>query len=271
MIEAGEAVSFAAELTVAKQAAADAAQVLLRAATPATVREKQGAADLVTEVDEQAERLILERLKRHFPGDRFVAEESSAGALRHGERTWIIDPLDGTTNFVHGHPFACVSIAFADTEGLAVGVVHAPFLGEVYHAVRGGGAYLNERPLQVSAVAEGPAGLYATGFPFKAGKGDPELYFRLVADMVASSHGVRRAGSAALDCAFVAAGRLEGYFEIGVSAWDVAGGLLLVTEAGGRVTGWPGDTEPPLQTGRVLATNGKVHGWLEEKVGRAGL
>lgn len=266
----GETVPFAAEIAVARRAAADAAALLVGGPTPATVRQK-ARADLVTEVDEAAERLILDRLRRHFPSDRILAEESASGLLEAGGRTWIVDPVDGTTNFVHGHPFACVSIAMADEDGLAVGVVHAPFLGEVYHGARGAGAYLNERPLHVSDVSAGPAGLYATGFPFKEGKGDPELYFRLIAEVVASSHGVRRAGSAALDCAFVAAGRLDGYFEIGVSAWDIAAGLLLVTEAGGKVSGWPGDEDPPLRTGRVLATNGRVHEWLAEVVGGAGV
>lgn len=264
----GKEVPFAVELAVARRAAAEAAALLLSAGGPQGVREK-ARADLVTEVDEAAERLILERLRRHFPADAIVAEESAAGVVGSGRRTWIVDPLDGTANFVHGHPFACVSVALVDGEGPAVGVVHAPFLGEVYHGARGGGAFLNDRPIRVSELSAGPAGLYATGFPFKEGKGDPELYFRLVAEVVASSHGVRRAGAAALDCAYVAAGRLDGYFEIGVSSWDVAAGLLLVLEAGGRVSGWPGDTEPPLRSGRVLATNGRVHGWLEGLVGRA--
>ena len=167
MTEAGLEVPFAKELAVARRAAADAAAVLTRGGVPASVREK-GRADLVTEVDEAAERAILAHLRRHFPADAIMAEESAAEVTSEG-RIWIIDPLDGTANFVHGHPFACVSIALADEEGLAVGVVHAPFLREVYHAVRGGGAYLNDLPIRVSEVATGRAGLYATGFPFKEG------------------------------------------------------------------------------------------------------
>jgi myo-inositol-1(or 4)-monophosphatase len=261
--------AFAVELQVARRAAAEAAALLVAAGGPSAVREK-GRADLVTEVDEAAERSILAHIRRHFPEDAIVAEESAAGAVGAG-RTWIIDPLDGTANFVHGHPFACVSIALWDEAGPAVGVVHAPFLAEVYHAARGGGAFLNDRPIRVSEVAHGPAGLYATGFPFKEGKGDPELYFRLVAEIVASSHGVRRAGAAALDCAYVAAGRVDAYFEVGVSAWDVAAGLVLVSEAGGRVTGWPGDADPPLRSGRVVASNGRVHAWLDERLSRSGV
>lgn len=144
-----------------------------------------------------------------------------------------------------------------------MGVLSAPFLGEVYHAVRGGGAFLNGRPLRVSEVGDFGRSLLATGFPFKSGKGRLDAYMRLVGDAVRATHDVRRAGSAALDLAFVAAGRVEGFFEIGLAPWDVAAGMLLVTEAGGRVTGWPGDDEEPLWSGRVLATNGRVHGALE--------
>jgi myo-inositol-1(or 4)-monophosphatase len=254
------------ELETAFAAAADAAALIAGRAGADRVREK-GRADLVTEVDEAAERAIVARLRQRFPGDAIVAEESATGEAVRGRR-WIVDPIDGTTNFVHGHPFACVSIALADDEGPAVGVIHAPLLGEVYHAVRGGDAWLNGRPIRVSGVERPSASLIATGFPFKTGKGDLNAYMRLVADVVRGTHDVRRAGSAALDLAFVAAGRHEGYFEIGLAPWDVAAGMLLVTEAGGRVTGWPGDTRPPLETGRVLASNGRIHDWLHEMVGR---
>jgi myo-inositol-1(or 4)-monophosphatase len=262
----GGAVPFAAELLTARRAAAEAA-LLLRGRSGAERVRSKARADLVTEVDEASERAVVERIRDVFPGDAIVAEEFSASAELSG-RTWIVDPLDGTANYVHSHPFTCVSIAFWDAEGPAVGVVHAPFLGEVYHAVRGGGAFLNDEPIRVSEVADGGASLLGTGFPFKAGKGDPEIYFRLVSEMVLSTHGVRRAGSAALDLAYVAAGRLDGFFEIGLSPWDLAAGVLLVREAGGRVTGWPGDREPPVRTGRLIATNGAIHAWAEERIGR---
>lgn len=258
---------FAAELVVAREAAARGAEILRRGAGAGQVREK-ARADLVTQVDEDAERAISDLLRQSFPEDRIVAEEFSASAVQDGGRSWVIDPLDGTVNYVHGHPFACVSVALVDAQGPAVGVIYAPFLDEVYHAVRGRGAFLNDQPLRVSAVQDGTGGLYGTGFPFKAGKGDPETYFRLVADVLAASHGVRRAGAAALDLAYVAAGRMEGFFEIGLAPWDMAAGLLLVTEAGGRVSGWPGDAEPPLRTGRLLATNGTTHEWLVGHVQR---
>lgn len=253
------------ELEVALSAASEAAGILLGRRGADHVREK-GRADLVTAVDEASERAIEAHIRSAFPSDAFVAEEFSATVASDGRR-WIVDPIDGTTNFVHGHPFACVSIAFADAKGPAVGVIHAPFLGEVYHAIRGGGAFLNGERIAVSDVTDPSASLFATGFPFKNGKGATEPYFRLVAEMVAGTHGVRRAGAAALDLAYVACGRVDGYFEIGLSSWDLAAGVLLVSEAGGRISGWDGDTEGPLESGRILATNGHLHRWLRELTG----
>ncbi|HEX2076523.1 MAG TPA: inositol monophosphatase family protein [Longimicrobium sp.] len=252
---------FAAELAAALDAA-DAAAELIRARAGADQVREKGRADLVTAVDEAAERLIAERIRARFPADRIVGEELSADHV-HAGRRWYVDPVDGTTNFVHGHPFACVSIGFADERGLAAAVIHAPLLGEVYHAVRGGGAWLNGAPIRVTEVEHPGGALLATGFPFKSGKGSLDAWMLLVADAVRGTHDVRRAGSAALDLAFVAAGRVEGFFEIGLAPWDVAAGMLLVSEAGGRVTGWPGDADPPLHTGRILASNGHLHGWLE--------
>ena len=251
---------FAAELAVALHAAAGAAALITARGGAAEVREK-GRADLVTAVDEAAERLVAERIRTAFPGDTVVGEELSSAHVHTGRR-WYVDPVDGTTNFVHGHPFVCTSIGFADEGGLAAAVIHAPLLGEVYHAARGGGAFLNGAPIRVSDVADPGRALLATGFPFKSGKGNLDAYMRLVADAVRGTHDVRRAGSAALDLAFVAAGKVEGFFEVGLSPWDVAAGMLLVHEAGGRVTGWPGDQAPPLVTGRVLASNGSIHTWL---------
>jgi len=252
------------ELEVARAAASEAAEILLARAGVDRVREK-GRADLVTQVDEDAERAIVRRIRDAFPDDAVIAEESAASAW-DGGRAWIIDPLDGTVNYVHGHPFACVSIALVDGDGPAVGVIEAPFLREHYEAVRGGGAWLNGARIGVSAVEVGEDGLYGTGFPFKHGKGDPVRYFMMVAEILTQSQGVRRAGAAALDLAYVATGRLDGFFEIGLSSWDIAAGMLLVSEAGGRVSGWPGDDRGPLETGRVLASNARVHDWLSDRI-----
>jgi myo-inositol-1(or 4)-monophosphatase len=257
---------FAAELLVARRAAAEAAALIVAREGAAEVREKERA-DLVTAVDEAAERAVIARIRAHFPEDGIVAEETAAGAVYSGRR-WIVDPIDGTNNFVHGFPFTCVSIAFADEAGPAAAVVHAPLLGEVFHAVRGGGAFLNDAPIRVSPTDTPRRALLATGFPFKAGKGKLEPYFRMVADVMADAQDIRRAGSAALDLCYVAAGRVDGYFELGLSPWDIAAGALLVAEAGGTVSGWPGDERGPLETGRVLATNGALHGWMEEVLAR---
>ncbi|MDQ3388697.1 MAG: inositol monophosphatase [Gemmatimonadota bacterium] len=257
---------FTRELATARAAAAEAAALLRGRAGAADVREK-GVRDLVTAVDEAAERAILARITRDFPEDGLVAEESAGAAMVTEGRRWIIDPLDGTVNYVHGHPFSCVSIAFVDEDGPAAAVVHAPFLGEVYHAARGGGAFLNGSAIHVTATRDPARALLATGFPFKAGKGEPENYMQLVTEALLATHGVRRAGSAALDLAYVASGRVDGFFELGLKPWDVAAGLLLVTEAGGRVGGWAGGG-PPLTTGNVLATNGGIHAWLEALTAR---
>jgi myo-inositol-1(or 4)-monophosphatase len=261
-----------AELALARLAAAEAAALMLAAGDARESRQarEKAPADLVTRVDEAAERVILERIRSQYPRDAIVAEESAAGAIAHG-RAWIVDPIDGTVNFVHGHPFTCVSIGFAGEDGLAVGVIHAPFLGEVYHAVRGGGAWCNDRPLRVSRTVAPREALLATGFPFKPGKGDPDDFLRIVGRMLRTTRGVRRAGSAALDLAYVAAGRVDGFFELGLAPWDIAAGALLVSEAGGRLSGWPGDADPgALHTGNVLASNGVLHEWLETMVAGSG-
>lgn len=261
-----DAAPFAAELRAAFEAAAAASALIVARGGADEVREK-GRADLVTAVDEAAERAIAQVIRARFPGDRIVGEELSSEHV-HAGRRWYVDPIDGTTNFVHGHPFVCVSIAFADEDGVAAAVIQAPLLGETFHATRGGGAFLDGRPMRVTAADDPRRALLATGFPFKSGKGNLDAYMLLVADAVRGTHDVRRAGSAALDLAFVAAGRVEGFFEIGLAPWDVAAGMLLVHEAGGRVTGWPGDAEPPLHTGRVIATNGGIHAWLEALAAR---
>jgi myo-inositol-1(or 4)-monophosphatase len=258
--------SFAAETAFALHTAAAAARLIASRAGTTDVQEKQRA-DLVTDVDVASERLIAAAVRERFPADAIVGEETATAAVASGRR-WIVDPIDGTTNFVHGHPFVAVSIALVDDEGPAVGVVHAPFLSTVFHASRRGGAFRDGEPMRVSAETEFGRSLLATGFPFKSGKGDLDAYMLMVADTVRRTRDVRRAGSAALDLAFTAAGIVEGFFEIGLAPWDVAAGILLVTEAGGRVTGWPGDTAPPIDSGRVLASNGAIHADLEALAAR---
>jgi myo-inositol-1(or 4)-monophosphatase len=219
----------------------------------------KGRVDLVTAADRKAEDVVVSAIRRRFPGHRIVAEEGapdSSGA----SSCWIVDPLDGTTNFVHGLPLFGVSIAFARDGDVVVGVVHAPRLGETFHAVRGGGAALNGRPIRVSLTGELIRSLLATGFAYdRWDRADNNLaeFGRLTM----LTRGVRRFGAAAIDLAYVAAGRLDGYWELGLRPWDVAAGSLLVAEAGGRVSDLAGG-DAYRDGGQIVASNGRLHSRL---------
>ncbi len=212
------------------------------------IRTKSTEVDLVTEYDEAAERLITGRLRQAFPDHRLVAEEGGVQGQDAGSYSWYIDPLDGTNNFAHGYPVFCVSLALYEGRRPLLGVIFDPIREECFHAVAGGGAFLS-RPgreplrLQVSAAPRLANSLLATGFPYNRHT-SPHNNLRQLEAFLKQAHGIRRAGSAALDMAFVAAGRLDGYWEFLLNSWDVAAGLLLVTEAGGKVgdmTGQPLD------------------------------
>lgn len=236
-------------------AIAQAAGDLIRARwdQPVDVSHK-GEVDLVTEVDLASEALIVEALRARFPADHIVAEEGSGGD-REGAppaaRTWIIDPLDGTTNFSHGLPHFCVSIALCDADGPLVGVVHEPIRRWTFSAVRGGGAWRDGTRLSVSPCAILDRALLATGFPYDR-RTALKNNFSEAAHLLRQGQGLRRAGAAALDLAYVAAGWLDGYWESRLSAWDIAAGALLVTEAGGVVTGDDG-TPLDLSAGHLCA------------------
>lgn len=220
------------------------------------VEEKGPGGDLVTVADREAEACIVRELRTAFPGDAIQAEETGA----HGEaaeRVWHVDPLDGTTNYAHGLAQFAVSLGLAVGGEPVLGVVYAPALQEMFTAARGLGAFLNGRPIAVSRIDELERGLLVTGFPYDR---------RQVADnnlpefcrLTLASQGVRRLGSAALDLAFVAAGRFDGFWERGLSPWDIAAGVVLVREAGGRVTDYQ-QGPLDLRGGRLLATNGRIH------------
>lgn len=230
------------------------------------VRHK-GDVDLVSEVDLAAEALIVSGLRAAFPGDAIIAEEGG-GAEGPSGRTWYVDPLDGTTNFAHGFPQFCVSIALADGAGLSVGVVHAPTYGWTFSAVRGGGAWLDGRRLSMSRTALLDASLLATGFPYDR-RTNPDNNVHRFAHLIRRCQGIRRAGSAALDLAFVAAGWLDGYWEDRLSPWDLAAGCLLVQEAGGRLSSLDGG-EADFRRGAVVASNGRVHVELLRALAEAG-
>jgi len=211
--------------------------------------------DYVTDVDREAEALIIEELLKAYPGHGIVAEES--GVIEAGaDFRWIIDPLDGTTNYLHGFPHYAVSIACEHLGKLTQGVIYDPIKQELFAASRGDGATLNNRRIRVGKLRTIEAALIATGFPFK----NPEKleeFLKLFNAFFTSVSDIRRAGSAALDMAYVAAGRLDGYWESGLNAWDLAAGALIVREAGGLVTDYNGDGHF-LENGQIVVGNPKI-------------
>ena len=218
----------------------------------------KGRIDLVTKMDLESERLIVDRLSAAFPGDDIWAEEG--GGQRSGRpRVWIVDPLDGTTNYAHGYPVFAVSIALEVEGRLEIGVVYNPLLDEVYAGRRGGGVTLNGRPRRVTPAASLERALVATGFPYDVGDRDPERSnIGPFSRFVVRAQAVRRAGSAALAIAKVAVGRTDGFWERGLHAWDMAAAALLVEEAGGKVSDYEG-RHLVLADGEIVATNGALH------------
>jgi myo-inositol-1(or 4)-monophosphatase len=218
----------------------------------------KGRIDLVTRLDLESERLIVDRLRNAYPGDDVWAEEGS-GDRTGRERLWIVDPLDGTTNYAHGYPVFAVSIALRVAGRLEVGAVYHPLLDEMYAARRGGGVTLNGRPRRVTAVGDMERAMLATGFPYDMRAGDPERNnLGPFSRFVVRAQAVRRAGSAALAIAKVAVGRTDGFWERGLHAWDMAAGALLVEEAGGLVSDYEG-LPLVLEKGEIVATNGRLH------------
>lgn len=221
-----------------------------------SIHTKSQAVDLVTEFDLRSEQLILERLHAQYEGEAILSEES--GARGESGATWVVDPLDGTTNFAHGMPIFSVSIAYTVNGRLQMGVVFDPMRDEMFYASAGQGAFLNGQRLQVSDIGRLDVSLMVTGFPYEVWVSDANNldHFR---DFALRTHGVRRTGSAALDLAYVAAGRFEGYWEISVYPWDWAAGALLVREAGGRVTQVDGTEQLAFDAPTIVASNGQLH------------
>ena len=225
--------------------------------TDIEIRTKSAAIDLVTEVDEACEKLMVEILGRERPNDAILAEEGG-GADREGAAwRWIIDPLDGTTNYAHGYPRFCVSIGVERRGVREVGVVYDPLLDECFRARRGDGAVLNDRPLRVSREDRLEHALAATGFAYDVHK-SPDDNLANFGRMVKSTRAVRRDGSAALDLCYVAAGRLDGFWELRLHPWDVAAGILIVEEAGGKVSDLSG-APAPRSGEQIVASNGRIH------------
>ena len=209
--------------------------------------------DYATEVDQRAEAIIVREISRHYPDHGIVAEESGKRINPKAEIQWYIDPLDGTTNFIHGYPHFSVSIAAWKDGKPLLAVVHDPVRNETFEAKNGGGAFLNRRRLRVSDEKRLSHAMFASGLPSYQRQGFDTFQKRMAACM-ASMDTYRRGGSAALDLAYVAAGRLDGYWEAGLQPWDIAAGALLVQEAGGLVTGLDGSTLD-LEEGSILAVN----------------
>jgi myo-inositol-1(or 4)-monophosphatase len=260
------------ERSVAVEAARAAGHLLLRELSGTRrITFKGTPTNLVTEMDARAEALIVERLLAHFPADGILAEERGAAPGRSGRR-WIIDPLDGTTNYAHGMPHFGVSIGLEAEGRLALGVVYDPGRDELFVAERGGGAFLNDARLEVSETAELGASLLVTGFPYDI-RQNPDNNLREYAAFSVRARAVRRLGSAVLDLAWLACGRFDGFWELTLGPWDVAAGALVIEEAGGRVTDLHGgrlDVDAPA----VVASNGRIHdaiiGVLGELRGPAG-
>lgn len=217
--------------------------------------ETKGEFDLVTEADRASEKLIVERLRSHFPSHAIIAEEGG-GVENASEYRWYIDPVDGTTNFAHGFPAFCISIGLERGDEIIAGVIYNPISGELFTAERGTGAFLNHHRIHVSTTARLSNSLASTGFPSRKRHHNINIHFYY--QLAMASHGVRRTGSAALDLAFVAAGRLDFYWEFGLKPWDMAAGALLVQEAGGRISDMKGGALS-MASDSILADNGALH------------
>jgi myo-inositol-1(or 4)-monophosphatase len=248
---------------LAERAALRAADYIRSAVRPAVHSwTEKSRHDFVTEVDRAAEGLIAEVIMLEEPDSVIVGEELSPKRMPRGELVWIVDPLDGTTNFLHGYPQYAVSIGCLVDGKLAAGVIHDVCRKRTYRAMRGGGAFEEDTRLSVSAVTDPRHALVGTGFPFKS-LNVLHIYLSQFAAVMGAASGIRRAGAAALDLADVAAGRLDGFWELELASWDIAAGTLLIREAGGIVTRPEGAADVlSTQGGPIVAGNAAIHRWL---------
>jgi myo-inositol-1(or 4)-monophosphatase len=254
------------EIAVAREAAQAAGEILNRLFGRVNRVTKKGQIDLVTEADVQAEKAILDIITAHFPRDSILTEE--AGEQRHlPERVWHIDPLDGTTNFAHAFPVFAVSIALEVEKEVVLGIVYNPYADELFEAITGMGASLNTNRIRVSQVSELGEALLATGFPYDIHK-RPRRVLAPFEELILLAQGVRRPGSAAIDLCYVAAGRFDGFWEPGLKPWDTAGGSIIVSEAGGRLSTYKGEIFTPYQR-TVVASNARIHDALRNAVNSA--
>lgn len=244
------------ELEVSREAADAAGKTLMRMVGKVAFKTKNSGTDLVTKADLDAERIILEVIEKNYPKDNILSEE--AGKRDHmGKRTWIIDPLDGTTNFAHGFPFFAVSIALEVENKIVLGVVYNPWMDEYFEGVEGMGASLNKSPIQVSNVSTLREALLGTGFPYSIHK-EPERVIGLFKRMVLKAQGVRRAGSAAIDLCYLAAGRIDGFWEEDLKPWDTAAAMVIIKEAGGKISTFEGEAYTPYEK-TIMAPNPHIY------------
>lgn len=245
-------------LNFAIETAREAGQILLEKFGRKINISKKGDINLVTEADLASEKHIIEKIKSYYPRHAVLAEESGDAVLSAGDNNykWIIDPLDGTTNFAHGYPCFCVTIALEHKGEIVIGVTFDPTRDEMFAAEKGKGATLNNKPIRVSETEKLSESLIVTGFPYNFK--EKQNFAQHLTDFLKFSRGVRRDGSAAIDMAYVACGRFDGFWEEGLNPWDVAAGVLLVSEAGGRVSYYD-DSKFSIYAPPILASNGLIH------------
>jgi myo-inositol-1(or 4)-monophosphatase len=245
-------------LNFAIETALAAGQILLEKFGRKINISKKGDINLVTEADLASEKLIIERIRSYYPKHGILAEESGAAVIEGGDAAWkwIIDPLDGTTNFAHGYPCFCVTLALEHNGEIAIGVTFDPTRNELFAAEKGSGATLNNKPIRVSETEELKNALLVTGFPYDTR--ERENFTRHFTGFTHKSRGIRRDGSAAIDMAYVACGRFDGFWEEGLQPWDVAAGVLMIEEAGGRVSYYD-DSKFSIYKAPICASNGSIH------------
>lgn len=247
--------------------AATAAGVMLRQMQSQLRRiEEKQPGDLVTEADRASEALVLEMIRRHFPDDQIIAEESGSQGLSSSTFCWAVDPLDGTTNYAHGYPMAAVSIGLLYEGEPVAGIIYDIFQGRLYRGGLGIPATRDREPIQVSATTELNRSLLVTGFAYDRRRVSDNNYAEFC-HFTHITQGVRRGGAAALDLALVAAGHLDGYWERGLSVWDIAAGIAIVRAAGGKVTAYDG-SPVDVMSGRLLVSNGHLHSLMQTELTR---
>ncbi|MBS3740168.1 inositol monophosphatase [Candidatus Bipolaricaulota bacterium] len=250
-------------LELARSAAEDAGEMLLEGLKKSRkVSQKSGPADLVTQYDHSAQDLIANKIQKKFPKHSILAEEEFE--VEKSSTKWIVDPLDGTTNYIYNYPLFCVSIAVEQDGELTAGVVHLPVLEETFTAMKGKGAFLNGHKISVSGTRDFSKSLLATGFPYDEDRMPSAI--KSFSGLVRKARGIRRDGAAAMDLAFVAAGRFDGFWELGLSPWDVAAGCLIIKEAGGTISDFSGEGYDIYGTQGLVATNGRIQNALVKKL-----